>query len=335
MQTLWQDLRYGARMLLKNPGFALIAVATLALGVGANSVIFSFVNALLLRPLPVEKPEQLAAVYTSDFSSTQYGGSSYPDYVDFRDRNQVFSGTVAYMPTAFSLNVDGVNERAFGEVVNGNYFSTLGLAPALGRGFLPEEDRAPGERAVVVIGHKLWKNRFGGDPAVVGRAIKLNGHPFTVVGVAPEKYPGLIRGIVSDLWVPTMMIKQAAPGIDYLAGRGNRGFLVMGRLKPGVTLGQAQADFRRIAEQLFKEWPQHWTNVRNQSLVISLLPEGQARVLPDLRSDGQRVLRAPLLARTGADRETHSDGSRAKRPQRLAVSGSHRRREGRQVRLTG
>jgi predicted permease len=284
MQTLWQDLRYGARMLVKNPGFTLIAVVTLALGVGANSLIFSLVNALLLRPLPVEKPEQLAAVYTSDFSSTQYGGSSYPDYVDFRDRNQVFSGTVAYMPTAFSLNVDGTNERAFGEVVSGNYFSTLGVKLALGRGFLPEEDRTPGERAVVVIGHKLWQNRFGGDPAVVGRAIKLNGHPFTIVGVAPEKHSGLIRGIASDLWVPAMMIKQAAPGGDYLVERGDRGFLVMGRLKPGVTFYQAQADFRRITEQLFKEWPQQWTNVRNQSRVISLLPEGQARILPDLRT---------------------------------------------------
>ena len=284
MQTLWQDMRYGARMMVKNPGFTLIAVVTLALGVGANSVIFSVVNALLLRPLPVEKPEQLAAVYTSDFSSTQYGASSYPDYVDFRDRNQVFSGTVAYMPTAFSLNVDGTNERAFGEVVSGNYFSTLGVKPALGRGFLPEEDRTPGERAVVVIGHKLWQNRFGGDPAVVGRAIKLNGHPFTIVGVAPEKYSGLIRGIASDLWVPAMMIKQAAPSADYLVERGDRGFLVMGRLKPGVTFYQAQADFRRIAEQLFKEWRQEWTNVRNQSRVISLLPEGQARILPDLRT---------------------------------------------------
>jgi predicted permease len=284
MQTLWQDLRYGARMLVKNPGFTLVAIVTLALGVGANSVIFSLVNALLLRPLPVERPEQLAAVYTSDFSSTQYGGSSYPDYVDFRDRNRVFSGTVAYMPTAFSLNVDGTNERAFGEVVSGNYFSTLGLALALGRGFLPEEDRTPGERAVAVIGHKLWQSRFGRDPAIVGRVIKLNGHSFTIVGVAPEKYSGLIRGIASDLWVPAMMIKQASPGGDYLIERGARGFLVMGRLKPGVTFDQAQADFRRLAEQLFKEWPQQWTNIRNQSRVISLLPEGQARVMPDLRT---------------------------------------------------
>jgi len=257
MQTLWQDLRYGARMLVKNPGFTLIAVVTLALGVGANSVIFSLVNSLLLRPLPVEKPERLAAVYTSDFSSTQYGASSYPDYVDFRDRNQVFSGMVAFTITPFSLNVDGTNERAFGEVVSGNYFSTLGVTPALGRGFLPEEDLKPGERAVAVISHKLWINRFGGDPAIAGRSVKLNGHPFTIVGVAPENYSGLTRGIGSELWVPAMMMKEAAPGSDNLSERGNRSFFVMGRLKPGVTLDQAQADFRRIAEQLFKEWPQN------------------------------------------------------------------------------
>ncbi len=241
MATLVQDLRYGARMLLRNPGFTLIAVITLALGIGANSVIFSLVNALLLRPLPVEKPEQLAAVYTSDFSSTQYGAASYPDYVDFRDRNQVFSGTVAYTVTPFSLNVDGTNERAFGEIASGNYFSTLGITPALGRGFLLEGDRTPGEGAVAVISHKLWQNRFGGDPAIAGRTVKLNGHPFTIVGVAPEKYSGLTRGIAMDLWVPAMMMKQALPGSDNLVERGSRAFFVMGRLKPGVTLKLARA----------------------------------------------------------------------------------------------
>ncbi len=159
MRNLWQDLRYGARMLLKQPGFTLIAVVTLALGIGANSTIFSLVNALLLRPLPVERPDQLAAVFTSDYSSGDYGASSYPDYVDFRDRNEVFSGLVAYQPRPFSLSVDGVNERAFGEVVSGNYFSVLGVKPALGRGFLLEEDRTPGARPVVVISHKLWQGR--------------------------------------------------------------------------------------------------------------------------------------------------------------------------------
>src|SRR5262247_178789 len=131
METLWQDLRHGARMLWKQPGFTVIVALTLSLGIGANGVIFNLVNALLLRPLPVEKPEELAAVYSGDF-----GASSYPDYVDFRDRNRVFTGLVAYQPPQpLSLNIDGTNERVFGEVVSGNYFSTLGLKPSLGRGF--------------------------------------------------------------------------------------------------------------------------------------------------------------------------------------------------------
>jgi predicted permease len=283
VEDLWQDLRYGARMLARQRGFTLAAGVTLALGVGANSVIFNLVNGLLLRPLPVEKPEQLAAVYTSDFSSTQYGASSYPDYVDFRDRNQVFSTMAAYMPTPFSLNIDGSNERAFGEIVSGNYFSTLGVAPVLGRGFLPEEDRTPGERPVAVISHKLWQNRFGGDPAVVGRIVKLNGYPFTIVGVAPKNFSGLIRGIGMELWVPAMMMKQALPGSNGLEERGSRSLFVMGRLKPGVTLEQARGNFRNIAGQLFKEWPQGWNNIRNEPRAITLLPESEARVMPDFR----------------------------------------------------
>ncbi|MFY9609329.1 MAG: ABC transporter permease [Blastocatellia bacterium] len=284
MQTLWQDLRYGCRMLLNSPGFTGLAVLALALGIGANSTIFSLVNALLLRPLPVEKPEQLAAVYTSDFSSGNYGTSSYPDYLDFRDRNQVFSGLVAYTATPFSLNVDGVNERAFGEVVSGNYFADLGVKMALGRGFLPEEDQTPGSHPVVVIGHKLWQGRFGGNPGIVGRSVIMNGHAFTVVGVAEEEYSGLLRGLAADLWVPAMMMNQAVPGSDNLVERGNRSFFVMGRLKPGVTLDQAQSNFGSIAEQLFKEWPQRWNNIRNEPRVISLVPESEARVMPDVRT---------------------------------------------------
>ena len=284
MQTLWQDLRYGARMLWKQPVITLIIALTLSLGIGANGVIFSLVNALLLRPLPVEKPSELAAVYTSDFSSGDFGASSYPDYVDFRDRNRVFTGLVAYQPPQpLSLNIDGTNERMFGEIVSGNYFSALGLKPSLGRGFLPEEDRTPGERAVALISHKLWQTRFGGDPATVGRTVKINGHPFTIVGVAPEKYSGLLRGFAADWWIPAMMAAQAAPSSDYLSERGSRAFLVMGRLKPDVTLQQAQADFNSIAAQLYKEWPMHWENIRRQSRGVSLMPESEARLLPDAR----------------------------------------------------
>ena len=284
MQTLWQNLRYGARMLLKQPGFTLVVALTLSLGVGANGVIFSLVNALLLRPLPVERPEELAAVYTSDFSSGDFGATSYPDYVDFRDRNRVFTELVAHLPPQpLSLNIDGTNERMFGEVVSGNYFSALGLKPSLGRGFLPEEDRTPGESAVAVISHKLWQTRFGGDPATVGRSVKINGHPFTIVGVAPEKYAGLLRGFAVDWWIPAMMIGQAVPGSDYLTERGDRGFLVMGRLKPGATLQQARADFNSIAARLYKEWPGQWENIRRQSRSISLIPESEARLIPGAR----------------------------------------------------
>ncbi|HZS04926.1 MAG TPA: ABC transporter permease [Blastocatellia bacterium] len=283
MGTLFQDLRFGLRMLARRPGFTATAVLALALGIGANSTIFNLVNALLLRPLPVVRPDEIVAVYTSDYSSTEYGTSSYPDYVDFRDRNGVFAGLVAYQATPFSLNTGGANERAFGEIVSGNYFTVLGVRPAPGRGFLPEEDITPGAQPVVVISHKLWQQRFGGDPGVVGRIVKLNGHPFTVVGVAPEKYSGLTRGLAADLWVPAMMMEQALPGSRNLVERGSRGFSVMGRLKPGVTLAQAQADFRVIAEQLFKAWPQEWTNIRKESRVITLLPESEARVMPGFR----------------------------------------------------
>ncbi|HEY7182713.1 MAG TPA: ABC transporter permease, partial [Blastocatellia bacterium] len=285
MQTIWQDLRYCGRMLWKQPGFTLIVALTLSLGIGANGVIFSLVNALLLRPLPAPKPEELAAVYTSDYSGGGLGPTSYPDYIDFRDRNRVFAGVVAYeSPQPLSLNIDGANERMFGEIVSGNYFSALGLNPSLGRGFLPEEDRTPGERAVAVVSHKLWRSRFGGDPAIVGRSVKINGHPFTIVGVAPEKYVGLLRGFAVDWWIPAMMMGQAVPGSNDLTNRWSHTFLVMGRLKPGVTLQQAQADFNSIAAQLYKEWPRHWENIRRQSRSVSVAPETEARLLPDMRT---------------------------------------------------
>jgi predicted permease len=284
MQTLIQDLRYGARMLWKQPGFTLIVALTLSLGIGANGVIFSLVNALLLRPLPVEKPEELAAIYTSDFSSGDFGGSSYPDYVDFRDRNRGFASLAAYLPPQpLSLNIDGTNERMFCEIVSGNYFSTLGIKPSLGRGFLPEEDRTPGGRAAAVISYKLWQTRFGGDPAAVGRGVNINGHPFTIVGVGPENFTGMLRGVAVDWWIPAMMVKEASPGSDHLTNRSHRGLLLMGRLKPGVTIEQAQADFNSIAARLYKEWPTHWENIRRQGRSVSLIPESEARLMPGAR----------------------------------------------------
>ena len=283
METFWQDAKYGVRMLVKTPGFTLVAVLTLALGIGANATIFSVVNAILLRPTPVNKPEELAALYTSDFSGPLYGTSSYPDYVDFRDRSDVFSGLVAYQFTPFSMTVGEASERVFGEVVSGNYFSMLGVRLARGRGFLPEEDRTPGTHPVVVISHALWQNRFGGDAALVGRTLVLNGHPFTVVGIAPEGYSGLLRGLRAELWVPMMMQKQALPGSDDLTNRGSRSTFLMGRLKPGATLAQAQAQMDVVAGQLHEAYQQQWTDVRQQARVVTVVPEREARVFPGVR----------------------------------------------------
>src|SRR5262245_19812763 len=256
MQTLWQDLRYGARMLMKKPGFTLIAVISLALGVGANTAIFSVVNAALLRPLPVEKPEALVGLYRKVPQDPNYNRFSYPNYVDVRDRNQSFESLAAYYFTPFNLSGGGQTERVYGKVVSGNYFSTLGVKMNQGRAFLPEEDRAPNANPVAVIGYGLWQRRFGGDPALVGKTITLNGQGFTVVGVTPPQFQGAELGMVPDVFVPMMMQSRAMPGRNWLDGRGIGWLRVVGRLKPGVSVEQAQAEMTGLGNQLRSEYPQ-------------------------------------------------------------------------------
>jgi len=196
MQTLWQDLRFGARMLRKQRGFTFIAALTLAMGIGVNTAIFSAVSSLLLRPSPYAQPERLAIVFTgAKQQPSVYDDFSYLNYVDYRDRNQSFGGLIAYRMTsaAISNTSGGGDDRAevvWGETVSGNYFDVLGAPPALGRGFRLEEDRTPNTHPVVVLGHGLWLRRFNADPAIVGRSVYLNGHPFTVIGVAPERFTG-------------------------------------------------------------------------------------------------------------------------------------------------
>src|SRR5499426_3483588 len=208
LEILWQDLRYGLRMLLKNPGFTTIAVSTLSLGIGANTAIFTLLDKVLIRTLPVERPDQLVT-FVEDA-----GGApaifSYPLYIDLRDRNDVLSGVVAYDQKPFSLSDGSQSERVVGQIVSGNYFATLGVRPALGRFFLPEEDRTPGTHPVIVISHGLWQRRFGADPAAIGKTISLNGYRYTVVGVAPSEFTGTTRGTINDVYVPIMM--QVYPG---------------------------------------------------------------------------------------------------------------------------
>jgi len=272
MRTVWQDLRYGGRMLLKKPGFTLIAVLTLALGIGANTAIFSVLDAILLKPLPVPKPEELVVLGIGDGERVQ-SGFSYPDYADYRDRNDVLAGMLAYAQVPLSVSTQGKPERMWGQIVSGNYFSVLGVNAARGRTFLPEEDRTPGAHPVTVIGDGMWQRYFNSDPEIIGKTVLLNGTEFTVIGVAPRNFTGAMRGFAPSLWVPLSMHAQIKRGKlinqegsllatttswsedDNLSERTTRWLQVIGRLKPDVSRAQAQAALRIIATQLELENP--------------------------------------------------------------------------------
>jgi predicted permease len=265
MQSLWQDLRYGARMLLKKPGFTLIAIITLALGIGANTAIFSLVNTALLRPLPVERPEQLVSFNNVSLNLPVI---SFPNYRDFRDRNNVFSGMAAYRYTPLGLSNNGVNERVWGYLVTGAYFEVLGVKPALGRFFTPEDDRAPGGHPVAVITYESWQKRFAGDSQVIGKTVIVNGRNFTIIGVAPQGFYGSEIIYRPEIWFPTMMQEQLEGG-STLENRDQPTFFAQGRLKPGVTMSQAEAELKNIAAQLAREFPNE-----NEGMTVALSPAG-------------------------------------------------------------
>jgi predicted permease len=288
MQTLWQDLRFGARMLHKQRGFTFIAALTLALGIGVNTAIFSAVSSLLLRPSPYAQPERLAIVFTGARQQPRvYDDFSYLNYVDYRDRNQSFSGLIAYRMTfaAISNTSGGGDDRAevvWGETVSGNYFDVLGAPPALGRGFRPEEDRTPNTHPVVVLGHGLWRRRFNADPAIVGRSVYLNGHPFTVIGVAPERFTGTKFALRMEFWVPLMMRARMNINDAWRTDRNRQSLGLMGRLKPGVTIAQAEADLTMIAQELEKSYSQ-----ANEGRKVQVVTEREGRVneaFPVMRS---------------------------------------------------
>ncbi len=262
---LLQDLRYGARMLLKKPGFSLIAIFTLSLGIGANTAIFSLVNKALLRPMPVESPDRLVAVNND---SLKLPVISYPNFRDFRERNQVFSGMLAYRYMTFGLSNNGVNERVWGYLSTGNYFESLGVKPALGRFFTADDDRTPGAHAVAVITYESWQKRFAGDPRVIGKTLIVNGSNFTIIGVAPQGFYGSEVIYHPEIWFPTMMQKQVE-GWSALESRGESTFFVQGRLKPGVTISQADAEMKTIASQLAREFP-----IENEGMTVTLSPAG-------------------------------------------------------------
>ena len=246
LDHLVQDLRFGLRMLRKNPGFAAVAVLTLALGIGANTAIFTLLDQILLRLLPVKNPQQLVQL---NIQGRHYGSTwgwntiSYPMYRDFQDHNEVFSGMFCRYPTAVSLTFGGQAERVDAELVSGTYFSVLGVSAALGRTFTPDDDRVPNGHPVVVLTYNYWMQRFGGDPAILGKTLRVNRHNMTVIGVAQAGFDGVELGHSPKLFIPVMMQPQVliVGWTDMLKDRRTRWVNAFGRLKPGVTPTQAKA----------------------------------------------------------------------------------------------
>lgn len=277
------NVRYALRRLIAAPGFTIAAVLTLALGIGANSTVFSVVNSILLRPpAHVTAPERLVTLYTSDHSGPTYGTSSYPDFEVFREQTAVFDGVTMSMPRQVGIG-DGVDVlRTQAELVAANYFSVLGVRLRHGRAFVPEEG-APGGAAVAVISDELWRTKFSADPRVIGAVVRINGSPFTVVGVAPERFTGAIRGLAFDVWVPVGSARHIGIADGDLLERGNRSALVVGRLKEGTTLEAAQTAMNVVAQRLFAAYPDAWRDVSDKGRRITLVAEKDSRIPPQLR----------------------------------------------------
>ena len=275
LSAFWQDVRYGLRRLLSSPAFTLIAIVSLALGIGANTAIFSLVNTVLLRPFPVEEPDRLVALHVTG-PRDSFLAFSYPNYVDFRDRNQVLSGLFASRMAPMSLSNQGNNERIWGYLVSGNYFEVLGLKPVLGRMFTQEDDRTRLGSPVAVITHSSWQKRFGGDPNIIGREIILNDHQFKVIGIAPEKFLGTDVIYLPEIWLPMTMLEWIEPGANWIDRRGNQNIFATGRLKPGISMKQAEASLDLLAQQLGREYPD-----TNEGQHIKLTPPGM--VIPSIR----------------------------------------------------
>jgi macrolide transport system ATP-binding/permease protein len=243
LSALMHDLRYGFRTLRRTPGFTAIAIVVLALGIGVNATVFSVANAFFFRPLPINDPDAVVRVYSNRFSNTRL-----PVYHELRDRNSTLSGLAGFQMRSFGLTVDAEPEHAFGETVSGNYFPVLGIAAARGRLLGPSDDVA-GAPPAVVLSHAFWVRRFGASPDVVGRTVSLNSVPFTIVGVADKRFPGVLGPLAGDLWVPLAADAQLRPGLDP-AARLQGSLHLVGRLKPGATREQAQADLDTIGRQL-------------------------------------------------------------------------------------
>ncbi|HEU0173938.1 MAG TPA: ABC transporter permease [Blastocatellia bacterium] len=270
IENLTRDVRYGLRTLRKSPGFTAAAALSLALGIGANTAIFSLVNTVLLRPLPVENPERLVSLnWASERGGGVFPSLSYLNYRDLRDRNNVLDGLIAYRMAPISLGHDGISERAWGYLATGNYFDVLGVKPALGRLLTPEDDKAQGANPVTVISYDCWQKRFAGDPHIVGRSVLVNARGFTVIGVAPRGFYGAEISYAAEMWFPIMMFDDIIKWGSDLWDRGGQSYMAQGRLKPGVNMTQAEASINAVMAQLAREYPNE-----NEGKTVLLSPPG-------------------------------------------------------------
>jgi len=276
--SLSQDLGYAFRSFRNSPGFVAVAVASLALGIGANTAIFNLVNAVILRPLPVPDASQLVSLYTLDRSNPGFLSCSYPNYRDYRDRNTVFSGLLLFSSVAVSLTGDGDARELMGEIVSGNYFNVLGVRAVLGRTFTPEEDQSPGAQAVVVISYGFWMRTLAGGRQAIGKTIGLNSLLFTIIGVAPKNFHGVNTLVSADFWTPLMMYRQIFPMADWVEQRRALLFTPIGRLKKGITRTAAQAEIKALAAQLANAYP-----VDNRGRTTVLIPLSEALIHPNDR----------------------------------------------------
>ena len=275
----------------KNAGFALVVILTLGFGMGANAAIFSLMDQVLLRNLPVHDPSRLVvldgpgAFRGRTFNQMTF---SYPMYTDFRDRNEVFNGVLARFPTAMTLVWQGRSERVTGDIVSGNYFDVLGVRPAIGRVFNASDDTTPGAHAVAVLSYGYWQRRFGGDRSVLDQTLVVNGHPMTIVGVSAQGFNGIQVGASSDVMVPMMMKAQMTPTWNDLDNRQSRWVTVMARLKPGVTADQAEVQLNVVYQQINEQEIHALTNVSDQfrqrfvTKHLEVMPAG--RGLSDMRT---------------------------------------------------
>ncbi|MCP4903103.1 MAG: ABC transporter permease [bacterium] len=279
MHDLLMDVKYALRKLRSNPGFTTAAVVCIALGIGANTATFSIADALLFRSSSFTEPNRIVRLFINWSSGLEHASFSYPDFVDLAERNDVYEGLVAEALRPFHLSTGENNERVWGSIVSGNYFSLLGVNLSLGRGFSAEEDSTPGTHPVTVLSYGLWQSRFAGASDIVGSEIALNGRTFTVIGVTEEGYLGSNSGIATALWVPMMMQRELLPGNDLLNMRGSHWISpVIGRLKPGVTPEQALAASNAVMAGLTEEFPDS-----NEGKTIELFADAESSLHPMVR----------------------------------------------------